>query len=154
MKIKKSNNYYKCRKKLAVLYSKLKNARNYYLHNITKNITDNYDIIVCEKLNTKRMLQNNKLSKNISDASFSEIIRQLQYKCKYKNKLFYQIDPYYPSSQTCSVCSTIDNRYKNLNERVYHCLNCNNILDRDLNASINIMFEGLKLYMKDNLLNI
>ena len=150
-KQKKSNNYYKCRKKLAVLYRKLKNARNYYLHNITKNITDNYDIIVCEKLNTKQMLQNNKLSKNISDASFYEIIRQLQYKSKYKDKLFYQIDTYYPSTQTCSVCNTIDSKYKNLNERVYHCLNCNNILDRDLNASINIMFEGLKLYMKDKL---
>jgi len=146
-KTKKSKNYYKCRNKLANLYSKLKNARNYYLHKITKNIVDNYDIITCEKLKTKDMLMNKRLSKKISDASFYEIIRQLQYKAKY----FYQVDSYYKSSQTCSICDHIDSKYKNLNERTYRCCNCNNILDRDLNASINIMFEGLKLYMKDRL---
>jgi len=121
---------------------------NYYLHEITKQITDNYDIIVTEKLQTKNMLQNKKLSQKIADASFYEIIRQLQYKAKYKGKYFYQIDTYYPSTQTCSVCDNVDKKYKNLNERTYHCCNCNTILDRDLNASINIMFEGLKLHMK------
>ena len=150
-KSKNSKNYYKCRNKLANLYSRLKNARNYYLHKITKNIVDNYDIITCEKLKTKDMLMNKRLSKKISDASFYEIIRQLQYKAKYKGKFFYQVDSYYKSSQTCSICDHIDSKYKNLNERTYRCCNCNNILDRDLNASINIMFEGLKLYMKDRL---
>ena len=144
-----SKNYYKCKQKIAILYSKLKNARNYYLHKITKNITDNYDIITCEKLNTKKMLSNHNLSKRIMDASLSEIIRQLQYKSKWKGKYFYQVDTYYPSSQICSVCNHKDSKYKDIKERIYCCSNCNSILDRDLNASINIMFEGIKLYMND-----
>ena len=148
-KVRKSKNYYKCKHKLAILYSKLKNARNYYLHKITKEITDNNDIIVTEKLQTKNMLQDKKISKSIIDASFHEIIRQLQYKAKNKGKYFYQIDTFYPSTQTCSVCSNIDSKYKDLTKRYYNCCNCKNTLDRDLNASINIMFEGLKLHMKN-----
>ena len=95
------------------------------------------------------MLGNKELSKKISDASFNEITRQLEYKSKYKGKLFYQIDTYYPSSQECHVCGNIDKKYKNLNERIYKCSKCQNTIDRDLNASINIMFEGLKIYMKE-----
>ena len=148
-KVRKSKNYYKCKHKLAILYSKLKNARNYYLHKITKEITDNNDIIVTEKLQTKNMLQGKKISKSIIDASFHEIIRQLQYKAKNKGKYFYQIDTFYPSTQTCSVCGNIDSKYKDLTKRDYNCCNCKNTLDRDLNASINIMFEGLKLHMKN-----
>ena len=153
-KKKESNNFYKCKHKLAVLYSKLKNARKYYTHNITKKITDDYDIITCEKLNTKEMIMKKRISKSLTDATFYEMIRQLQYKSKYKGKYFYQVDTYYPSSQTCSVCDNIDKKYKNLSERKYICHKCGTVLDRDLNASINIMFEGLKLYMKNNLANI
>ena len=148
-KVKRSNNYYKCKNKISILYKKPKNARKYYLHNITKKITDEYDIITCEKLNTKRMIEEKKLSKKISDATFSEILRQIQYKSKYKNKYFYQIDTYYPSSQECNMCGNIDKKYKDINERTYICTKCHHKQDRDLNASINIMFEGLKLYMKE-----
>ena len=97
------------------------------------------------------VVANNKknLSKNISDATFSGILRQLEYKTKEKGKYFYKIDPYYPSSQTCSVCDNIDKKYKDIKERTYICNRCQNTLDRDLNASINIMFEGLKLYMSE-----
>ena len=94
------------------------------------------------------MLKEHNLSKKISDASFYEIIRQLEYKSKFKGKLFYQIDTYYPSSQECSVCGNIEKKYKNLNEREYKCSKCQNKINRDVNASINIMFEGLKLYME------
>ena len=90
-----------------------------------------------------------KLSKNITDATFSEILRQLSYKSKNKNKYFYQIDEYYPSSQECNHCGNIDKRYKDIKERTYKCFKCDNILDRDLNASLNISYEGLKLYMKE-----
>ena len=149
-KIKGSKNYYKCKTKLATLYNKLKNARKYYIHKITKKITDNYDIIVCEKLKTKEMIMKKELSKRITDASFNEIIRQLEYKSNWKGKEFYQIDTYYPSSQTCSVCGNIDKKYKSIKERNYICTNCHNELDRDINASVNIMFEGLKLFMNKN----
>lgn len=151
-KEKGSKNYYKCKKELAILYSKLANARKFYTHKITKDITDEYDIITCEQLKTKEMIikgKDNKLSSKINDATFSEIIRQFQYKARYKGKVFYQINTYYPSSQICSRCSTQDKRYKDLTRREYKCLKCNQEIDRDLNASINIMFEGLKLYMKN-----
>lgn len=151
-KEKGSKNYYKCKKELAILRSKLANARKFYIHKITKDITNEYDIITCEKLKTKEMIikgKDNKLSSKINDATFSEIIRQLQYKAKYKGKYFYQINTYYPSSQICSRCDNQDKSYKDLTKREYKCTKCNQKLDRDLNASINIMFEGLKLYMKN-----
>ena len=151
-KEKGSKNYYKCKKELAILYSKLANARKFYTHKITKDITDEYDIITCEQLKTKEMIikgKDNKLSSKINDATFSEIIRQFQYKARYKGKVFYQINTYYPSSQICSRCSAQDKRYKDLTRREYKCTKCNQEIDRDLNASINIMFEGLKLYIKN-----
>ena len=151
-KQKRSKNYYKCKKELAVLYSKLVNARKYYTHKITKDITDEYDIITCEKLFTKEMItkgKDNKLSKKISDATFSEVLRQLEYKTRFKGKIFNQIDTYYPSSQVCSRCNNQDKKYKDLKERTYKCSKCNQEIDRDFNASINIMFEGLKLYIKN-----
>ena len=147
-KVKGSKNYYKCKQRLAELYQKLKNARIYYLHKVTKDITDNYDIITCEKLDTKSMLEKKIISKSISDVSFFEILRQLQYKSNWKGKYFYQINTRYPSSQTCSQCGNIDKKYKDLKYRTYKCNNCSNNIDRDLNAGINIMFEGLKLHMK------
>ena len=150
-KEKGSKNYYKCKKELAILYSKLANARKYYTHKITKNITDNYDIITCEKLTTKEMIikgKTTKLSSKINDATFSEIIRQLLYKSKFKGKKFYQVSTYYPSSQICNRCNNQDRKYKDLTEREYKCPKCGEKIDRDLNASINIMFEGLKLYIK------
>ncbi len=152
-KVKGSNNYYKCKKKLAVLHSKLANSRKYYIHKITKNITNEYDIITCEKLHTKEMIihgKKNTLSKNINDACFNEILRQLEYKSKFKGKKFYQIYEYYLSSQICSRCDNQDKKYKNLNERIYECTKCHLELDRDLNASINIMFEGLKMYIENS----
>ena len=91
----------------------------------------------------------NHLSKSITDASFNEILRQLLYKSRYKGKYFYQVDEYYPSSQICSVCNHQDKTYKDLNKREYKCNNCGMTLDRDLNASINIMFFGVvKVYKK------
>ena len=96
------------------------------------------------------MVMKKELSKKLTDASFYEIIRQLEYKSKFKGKQFYQIDTYFPSSQTCSVCNTVDKKYKDLKERNYICTNCHNELDRDVNASVNIMFEGLKLFMNKN----
>lgn len=96
------------------------------------------------------MLMAKKNSKQITDVTLYEIIRQLNYKATYYGKLFYQINTYYPSSQICSICNHKDTKYKDLNEREYVCKSCNSVIDRDLNASINIMFEGLKLYIKDN----
>ena len=149
-KVKGSSNYYKCRVKLCRLYSKLANSRKYYLHEITKELTDKYDILIFEDLSSDELLILNKshLSKYISDASFGEILRQITYKSALKGKYFYQIDRFYPSSQICNKCGFCDEEYKNLDKREYVCKNCGETIDRDLNASINIMSEGLKMAVK------
>ena len=144
-----SHNYYKLKREIARIYKKIKNARKYLIHHITKDITDNNDIIVCETLKVKNMVKNHHLAKVIEDASFSEIIRQLEYKTKWKGKKLYKINTFYPSSQICSHCGYKNPLLKNLSIREYNCPNCNYELDRDYNASVNIMFEGLKLYMNE-----
>ncbi len=148
-KQKGSNNYFKLKQEIARIYKKIKNARKYNTHHITKEITDNNDIIVCETLKVKNMVKNHHLAKAITDASFSEIIRQLEYKTKWKGKRLYKIDTFYPSSQICSHCGYKNLLLKNLSIREYNCPNCNYELDRDVNAAINICFEGLKLYMNE-----
>ena len=95
------------------------------------------------------MVQKKHLYKQILDTSWYELIRQLEYKCKWKNKKFYQIDTYYPSSQICSHCDYQNKEVKDLSVREWTCPSCSNINDRDINASINIMYEGLKKYMDD-----
>ena len=150
-KQKGSNNYNKTKKQLAILYSKLANARTYRIHEITKEITDNNDIIVTETLKVNNMVKNHNLAKSLMDASFGEIITQLTYKSKWKFKRIYQLNPFYPSSQICSHCEYKNEITKNLNVREYTCPNCNRKLDRDFNASENIMFEGINLYIKESL---
>lgn len=142
-----SRNYYKQLKRLNKYYWKLEQCRKHYINNITTKIVNNYDIIVCESLDINNMLKGN-ISKKILNASFNEIIKQLKYKCQSKGKYFYQTDNYFKSTQTCSVCGTINEIYKNINYRLFTCKNCGNTMDRDLNASINIMFEGLNKHLK------
>ena len=148
-KEKGSHNYYKLKKIIARIYKKIKNARKYLIHHITKDITDNNDIIACETLKVKKMVKNHHLAKSLTDASFSEIVRQLEYKTKWKGEKIYTIATYYPSSQICSHCGYKNPLLKNLSIREYTCPNCQYELDRDYNASVNIMFEGLKLYMNE-----
>ena len=147
-KEKGSHNYYKLKCLIARLYKKIRNARKYNIHQITKEITDNNDIIVTETLKIKNMTKNHHIAKSLTDASLSEILRQLEYKSKWKNKKMYQIETYYPSSQECSICGYKNRKVKDLSVRKYECPNCHNKLDRDYNAAINIMFEGVKKYMK------
>lgn len=148
-KQKGSNNYYKCKQQLSKLYSKLKNARLYITHEITKRITDTYDIIVTETLKIKNMIKNHKLAKALTDVTLGEVIRQLEYKSKWKGKKLYKIGSYYPSSQICSVCGYQNKKIKDLSIRNYICPKCQNKLDRDQNAAVNILFEGVKKYMQE-----
>ena len=90
------------------------------------------------------MTHNNHLSKSILDASFSKICNMLEWKSKIKGKYYYQIDTYFPSSKTCSHCGEKTEITNNLGIRRWECSKCHSINDRDINASINIMFEGLK----------
>ena len=147
-KEKGSKNYYKIKNKIKETYKKLKNARKYIIHKITKEIVNNSDLIITETLQIKKLIEKKEMSKYICDAGLSEIIRQLEYKSKLQDKHFYQINTYYPSSQICSHCNIKNKEMKDLNKRKWTCFNCKNENDRDINAAINIMWEGLTNNMK------
>ena len=148
---KKSKTRIKVQLKLQRVYQKLKNARKFSLHKISKEIVENNDIIVTEQLKINNMIKNHNLAKSIIDCSWNELIRQLEYKSKWQNKKFYQIDTYYASSQECNRCGSKNKKVKDLKIREWICENCGMEHDRDINASINIMFEGVKKYMKEQL---
>ena len=147
-RIKRSNNYYKTKRRLAILYQKLKNARKYLIHQITKKLVIENDIIVTENLNIKGMIEEKKISKHLTNVSLGEICRVLEYKSNKYGKKYIQIDSYYPSSQICSKCGYKNKEVKKLSVRSWICPECGSYHDRDYNASYNILFEGLKKYIK------
>ena len=146
---KNSNNRKKIIVKLQRYYEKLRNARKYYTHLITSALVKENDIIVCETLKVKEMIEKGKhhLAKHLTNSSFGEIIRQLEYKSLWNNKKLIKIDTYYPSSQICSVCGNRKKELKNLKIRRFVCDKCQNEIDRDINASINILMEGIRKYI-------
>ena len=146
---KGSSNYYKTKKKLAILFQKLKNARKYFIHQITKKLVLENDIVVSETLKVKEMIEEKKFSKSLTDVRLSEICRILEYKAKYYGKRYIQIDSYYPSSQECSKCGYKNEKVKELSVRNWLCPECGSYHDRDTNASQNILFEGIKKYVKE-----
>ena len=146
---KGSSNYYKTKRKLAILFQKLKNARKHFIHQITKKLVLENDIVVSETLKAKEMIEEKKFSKYLTDVSLSEICRILEYKAKYYGKRYIQIDSYYPSSQECSRCGYKNEKVKDLSVRNWLCPECGSYHDRDINASMNILFEGIKMYMKE-----
>ena len=141
---KESNNYNKTRVRLAKLYLKLKNSRKHNIIRVVNKLVEEYDIIISEKLDVKKMSINHNMAKNILDASFNKICNTLKWKTKQKGKYYYQIDKYFPSSKLCSHCGYKTEKTKDLEVRKWECENCSNENDRDINASINIMFEGIK----------
>ena len=154
-KIKGSNNYKKAKVNLSEIYRKLSNARKKMVEEIVSKVTKYNDIIITEKLKVKEMLakkeQNKILRKSIINATFGLIIRKLEEKCKMLNKIFIQVATYYPSSQICSRCGNINKEMKDLRKREYKCSGCGIELDRDINASINIEYEGIIKYYKSKL---
>ena len=146
--IKGSKNYQKTKVYLAKLYNRLRNSRKYNIIRIVNKLVEENDIIISEKLNIKNMLKNHNIAKYISDTSFRKICDMIEWKCRRKGKYYYQVDTYYPSSQICSHCGEKENKIKDLKIRKWECKNCGNENDRDINASINIMFEGLKYCFK------
>ena len=152
---KGSHNYNKLKQKIARAYLKINNMRKYYIHEITTKLVKENDIIAVETLNVKKMIQEQKhhLAKGIANASFGEIIRQLNYKTKWHNKKLYQIDTYYASSQICNHCGMKNSKVKDLSVRKWKCGNCGSLNDRDLNASINIMVKGFEMYLKEQYSN-
>ena len=144
-----SKNRYKIKLKIQRLWQKIRNARKHLIHDITNKLIKENDIIVCENLDIKSMYKDHNIAKSLNSNPLGEIIRVLKYKAEWNNKKLIQIDRYYPSSQECSVCGFQNKELKNLSIRKYECPMCHTKHDRDFNASVNIMFEGLKIYMQD-----
>jgi len=146
-KQKGSKNKNKQRIKVARLHAKIHNIRLDFLHKLSTRLIKENDIICIEDLKVSEILHNKKnknLHKSISDASFYEFKRQLQYKTLWNDKILSIIDQYYPSSKLCSNCGF---KYDDLtlDIREWECKNCGSIHDRDINAAKNILNEGLRL---------
>ena len=142
-KQKGSNNREKQRLKVSKLHKKVKNQRNDYQHKVSREIADKFKVICLETLKVKNMVKNRKLAKAISDVSWGSFIEKLSYKVAENQGYLIKIDTYYPSSKTCSNCGCVKETLS-LSERTYHCNECRFTIDRDLNASINILNVGLK----------
>lgn len=140
-----SSNWNKARIKVARQHEKITNQRKDFLQKLSTNLIRNYDVICLEDLKVKNMVKNHQLAKSISDVSWSEFVRQLQYKADWYGKYIQKIDTYYASSQICSNCGYQNPDTKNLSIRKWECPQCHAIHDRDENASINILNEGLRL---------
>ena len=139
-----SNNCKKVQLKLAKLHEKIKNQRKDFQHKWSRKIVNENQIIVSEDLNVKGMLKNHKLAKSIKDASFGSFCNMIVYKTKEQHRQYVKIGTFYPSSKLCHCCGF---KYKGLKleERFWTCPKCGTYLDRDENASINILNEGLKI---------
>ena len=144
-----SKNRYKVKLKIQRLYLKIRNARKHMIYKLANNILKENDIVSIETLDVKSMYQVHKIAKHLKNLPISEFIRVLKYKSNWLGKKVIEINEYYPSSQCCNRCDYKNEKVKDLSVRKWTCPRCGLIHDRDINASINIMFEGLKIYMKE-----
>jgi putative transposase len=141
-KQKGSNNRYKSRLKVAKIHAQISDARNDFLHKLTTRLVRENQTIAVEDLDVKNMMKNRKLALAISDASWGELVRQLEYKCDWYGRTLVRIDRWFPSSKRCGSCGHIVDKLP-LNVREWDCPKCGAHHDRDINASKNILAAGL-----------
>ena len=143
-KQKGSNNKEKSRIKLAKLYNKIANRKQYYLHQVSNVLINDNQVICMEDLNVKGMMKNHKLADSVQEMNFGELRRILEYKCKWYGRELVFIDRWFPSSKRCNHCGYI-NKDLTLNDRTWICPECGSVIDRDYNAALNILEEGLRI---------
>ena len=140
-----SKNWDKQRIRVARIHEKIHNARKDNLHKISHELISENQVIVSEDLAVSNMVKNHNLAKAISDCSWYELTRQLSYKAKWNNRQYVKIGRFTKSSQPCHVCGYINPNTKDLSVRWWTCPQCGTTHDRDVNAAINILNEGLRL---------
>lgn len=143
-KQKGSHSRVKARRLVARAYEKVSNARQDFLHKLSRKIVSENQVIIVENLNVKGMVRNHKLAKAISDCSWSMFNKFLDYKAKRDGKVYLEIDRFFPSSKTCNVCLNVVDSLP-LDIRNWECQSCHTHHDRDVNAAINIRDEGLRV---------
>ncbi len=134
----------KARKKVFRVYQKIANQRLDFLHQLSTKLINENQVICLEDLSIKNMLKNHKLAKSIADCGWSKFVEFLKYKADWYGRILVQIDKFFPSSKFCSGCGNIKEDLK-LKDREYHCNSCGIIIDRDYNAALNILKEGLRI---------
>ncbi len=143
-KEKRSKNYYKQKKKIALCHEKIRNTRKDDLHKVSHGMISENQVIVSENLQIKNMVKNHYLAKAISDVSWYELTKQLEYKAVWNGRQYIKIDTFYASSQMCSDCGHQNVDTKDLSVREWICPACGAYHDRDINAAKNILAEGLR----------
>ena len=143
-KKKGSKNREKQRIKIAKIHEKIASVRNDYLHKISHKLISENQVIVSEDLSVENMKKNQNLSKSISDCGWYELTRQLQYKAEWNGRTYIKIGRYVPTSQICHLCGYKNIETRDLAIREWVCPQCGATHDRDINAAVNILNEGLK----------
>ena len=143
-KQKGSNNRNKVRIRLAKVYKKINDKKQYYLHQVSNSLINENQIICMENLNVKGMIKNHKLAESILEMNFGEFRRILEYKARWYNRKIVFVDRFYPGSKKCHNCGYI-NKILTLNDRQWICPNCGKRINRDYNAALNILDECLRI---------
>jgi putative transposase len=141
-KVKGSNNREKARLEVARIHANIADSRTDFLHKLTTRLVRENQTIAVEDLAVKNMMKNRKLAQAIADASWSELVRQLEYKCQWYGRTLVKIDRWFPSSKRCGNCGHVVDKLP-LNIREWDCPGCGTHHDRDINAAQNILAAGL-----------